>query len=1135
MISNNTNNKISVPRIVKSTSLIALFVTLLMAMPTMTIIVSADDIIVDDDGTGDYLSIQDAINNANPGDTIWVKDGSYNEPLTISVSQLKIIADNGAEPIIYLTSYSPGISIQADAVIIEGFKIYGNSNPLGGPVIQATASSMKSEIRDNEFTVISGETGTSVLLVETGAEEVVFKSNTVKYYDIGVELENGANAVISSNTFTSVNYSIYHGANVDGTLKWYGTIQDAIDDADADDSVSVVPGPFTENIIINKSIDFYGYQKNDNPVNGRTGRETVLDGDTTSTIVVSQGTENVTIDGFTITMPNKTPVANAAGIRIDPGCHNIQVTNNIFENITDTSSSDTLADETYAVMVWGRDDALGGQSHITIEDNLIQNVEEYGIAINDNTSHVTITGNKIIDLLGADHSADPSWPDPSWPDIICSAIHLGGQVGPISQITIEDNILMTEQMGDGTITVAGSGVSFAGVDEWVAPNRVWNGFDNVTIESNIMINNSMGVIVLIGNGTDTILVTDNDLSGNTEFGVNNLESDLHIDATNNWWGNISGPYNLTDNPTGIGTAVEGNVTYWPWYEFNGYSIMPFVDYDVGNPQVDFGDIIKDYTEIEIDATDNESGILFITYRIWNTTHRWSPWMNYTAPFTFNSEGIHRVQVNATDVAGTSSYIGPFVYYEHRVDDVSPTVELEYPNGGEFIYGTVPIQWDAYDEIYDQGQLAWNNSISLTEDYPGHIQSFIPTQDSINSVQLLLYGDYANVSVKLFSSINPVPTALAQSSKTLEDIGSESSPEWVDFPFSSSIDLDTTQTYYVGVTQEILGDTGFQWYYYEDSSNDRYPYGHAWIKAVDELINESDIDFGYKTLYWRSDLGITVQYSPTGVAPWSTIVDGEPNDGVYEWDTANYGIPDGEDYRVRVLATDKISNIGSDESDQKFIIDNQGPGVYNIVITDTTISNTQYTKNGDNLEITASVGGDPEVIMADLSSFGKGTAVPPTSYTGGVAKWIINEIITAVENGPISVTITAADATGDSGVNSGSIIADNEDPEITVLKPRAGLYLLDSMRLLPFSYPFIIGQITIETDAFDNISGVKQVDFYLENELEASVIEPPYRWLWDRAATGFFDLEIIASDNVGHSVSYEISDLFIINLDIIGHN
>ena len=369
---------------------------------------------------------------------------------------------------------------------------------------------------------------------------------------------------------------------------------------------------------------------------------------------------------------------------------------------------------------------------------------------------------------------------------------------------------------------------------------------------------------------------------------------------------------------------------------------------------------------------------------------------------------------------------------------------------------------------------------------------------------------------------------------LKIFGTVSSPQWVDFPFDSPIDLITTHTYYIGVTQEILGDIGFTWYYYEDPVIDHYLYGHAWIKGVDALINKSAMDFCFQELYWRTDVSMTIQYSMTGASPWSTIADGELNDGVYSWNTESYGIPDGTDYRVRVLATDDISNIGSDQSNGKFTVDNVGPGVYGIVITDTTISSSEYTKNGDNIEITASIHGDPETILADLSSFGKGTAVPPTSFTGGTAKWTVNDIITAVQNGPVTVTITAIDATGDTGTNTGTIIADNAAPKITVIKPRAGLYIFDSMRLLPFSYPFVIGQITFQADVSDNGSGVQKVDFYLENELEATVIEPPYDWLWDRAATGFFNVEIKVYDYAGHTVSAEIADLFIINLDIIGH-
>lgn len=41
--------------------------------------VSRDVIIVDDEGDGDYTSIKEAVNNANPGDTIEVYSGTYYE------------------------------------------------------------------------------------------------------------------------------------------------------------------------------------------------------------------------------------------------------------------------------------------------------------------------------------------------------------------------------------------------------------------------------------------------------------------------------------------------------------------------------------------------------------------------------------------------------------------------------------------------------------------------------------------------------------------------------------------------------------------------------------------------------------------------------------------------------------------------------------------------------------------------------------------------------------------------------------------------------------------------------------------------------------------------------------------------
>lgn len=1146
-------------------SIIAIVVAFLLVMPTITIVVKADDILVDDDGPADHTSIQDAINAANPGDTIWVEDGSYTENLTVNKANLKILSVNGYQPKLYLTSASPGIHIQSPNVVFgsgstsnDGFKIYGNSGSGGAPTIQVSDAADGTIIRDNTILAITGEIGNTAMLVESGAEDIEFTGNSVTDFNLGVSLQSSTECFISGNSFSNVNNSIYHAARITGTSTYFGTIQDAIDRADSEDSISVLSGEYTENIQINKSITLQGLQQGQDPTSSRPGDESIINGNTLSPIRIVQNTSDVTIDGFTLTIPNKSGSSNEAGVLISKGSENIVVQNNIFENITDGPGDDNTSNEAYAVMVWGRDDSLGGQKNIEIKNNLIQNVEEYGIAINDNTSHVTISGNKIIDMIGSDHSTEgyPPW-DPSWPTMICSAIHIGGQVGPIHNITINDNILNTGVTGDGGTTFAGSGISFAGVDEWLPPNRAWQGFNDIYISQNRITNNSMGIVVLAGNTSIDGKITvhgetnqdiGNNLSGNTIIAVNNMVgNETIIDASYNWWGDISGPYQAIENPDGLGANVSENVTFWPWFEFgqtnNGYSIPPMVEYDVELPNVNDGRIITDSTEIDIYAEDNESGLLSLTYRVWNTTHRWGPWMNYTDSFTLEGEGEHRVQYNATDNAGYSLYtdqttsFSEMVYKQHRVDSVSPDSTVVYPNGGEFETGVIPIEWTAEDKIFDQGQLMLNNTLSLTGDYPGHVQSFVPTEDSIDSVQLLVHGDDANISVQLFDSISPVPNVIGQSVRRVQNIGFVDNPEWVDFPFSSSISLDTTQTYFIGVTQQIKGDTGFKWYYYDDGTilNDKYPYGHAWIKETDALTNQSTMDFAFKTMYWNTNVDITVQYSNTGSAPWSTISADELNDGSFDWDTATYGIPDGPNYRIKIEAIDEIGNIGFDQSDETFIIDNEGPGIYNVNITDVTIDSSTYTKNGDTVEITATIGGDPETITADLSGFGKGTEVEYTSFTGGVAKWIVNDVLCVPSNGEVTVTINAVDPTGDTGMNTASITADNTEPTLEVTKPRSGLYFMDSMRLLPFSYPFIIGQITFEVNAVDDGAGIDQVEFYIDNELEATVTEAPYQWTWDRAATGFFDAEVIVTDKVGHVSSDEIKDLFIINLDIIGHS
>jgi len=242
-----------------------------------------------------------------------VKAGSYNEPLTISTSGITLNANNGDEPILYLSSYSPGIDVQADNVSIRGFKIYGNFNPGGAPTIRAGAGADSLVVIDNDFSVVTGETGNTVLYIETGAENVWFTFNNIENYDIGVYFNDHSNAIMNNNDWDNVDQTIYHAATIQGSNRWYGTIQDVIDVSSINDEIRAVSGIFNENLLINKSISLTGAQKDVNPINGRSNKETILDGATLSTIRIIQNTSDVIINGFKFWIPNKSGASNEAG------------------------------------------------------------------------------------------------------------------------------------------------------------------------------------------------------------------------------------------------------------------------------------------------------------------------------------------------------------------------------------------------------------------------------------------------------------------------------------------------------------------------------------------------------------------------------------------------------------------------------------------------------------------------------------------------------------------------------------------------------------------------------------------------------------------------------------------------------
>ncbi|UGV41299.1 right-handed parallel beta-helix repeat-containing protein [Methanococcoides orientis] len=101
------------------------FIFLIMAAG----ITVADTITVDDGGGAEYTTIEEAVNNANPHDTIIIHPGTYTENVDVNKS-LTIISQSGnPDDTIVLTADSndPVFYVTADNVTIKGFTLKGSN------------------------------------------------------------------------------------------------------------------------------------------------------------------------------------------------------------------------------------------------------------------------------------------------------------------------------------------------------------------------------------------------------------------------------------------------------------------------------------------------------------------------------------------------------------------------------------------------------------------------------------------------------------------------------------------------------------------------------------------------------------------------------------------------------------------------------------------------------------------------------------------------------------------------------------------------------------------------------------------------------------------------------------------------
>ena len=185
-------------------------------------------------------------------------------------------------------------------------------------------------------------------------------------------------------------------------------------------------------------------------------------------------------------------------------------------------------------------------------------------------NHAIVTGNKLSDALiwcleGSDYS------------MISDNIIDGGGINFMNTPGLTDVTITGNDISNGNInmngmggiytnilitgnTITESGAGYAGID-------IRGTVSDFVVTHNDITDNPGGGIRIFADctwgGADNV-INSNNISGNTTFGISNeIVAATVVDATDNWWGDASGPEHSA-NPLGTGDVVSDNVGYVPF-------------------------------------------------------------------------------------------------------------------------------------------------------------------------------------------------------------------------------------------------------------------------------------------------------------------------------------------------------------------------------------------------------------------------------------------------------------------------------------------------------------------------------------------------------------------------------------------
>lgn len=203
------------------------------------------NIVVDDDGSGDYTEIQAAVENASDGDTIKVEPGTYNEPVVVDVPNLTIQGPEDGEAVLDVEGAGFAVDLASNLSVVTVADLTVKNWTIGGIGQGMSASEGTTpHFLDNRILVTDHAVAHGNSIQVTGDEAVVrgnyvevtsYNSPDPNWATSGILVEGVDDALIADNQVVYAGNDqtdgefYYRGITVEGTSEgWSGPAEDNV-------------------------------------------------------------------------------------------------------------------------------------------------------------------------------------------------------------------------------------------------------------------------------------------------------------------------------------------------------------------------------------------------------------------------------------------------------------------------------------------------------------------------------------------------------------------------------------------------------------------------------------------------------------------------------------------------------------------------------------------------------------------------------------------------------------------------------------------------------------------------------------------------------------------------------------------